>query len=248
MAKILLRSFLCATFLLGAAQAITLNWDTDFDWPAGSLIQTIPNVDGSGIDMTFTWDGANPGSLLNNYQVPGYPGYYATLPDDNPVEDIMPGVDSGIWYATTGPSSINLVIEFSESVTNVSFDLFDIDGVGGGGTSTNFKEYLRVIGFLANGTAVLPTNAGGGSDVGLEWWPAATGIIFVNGGLQDQWPPYAANEAWVNFAGPIKKIGFEFKNNDGVRGQILGDITFLPEPATLVLLSIGGLAAIRRKR
>lgn len=230
-------SFLIVLLLAACASAYQLTWYDDVDYPAGSTGPVdFTDVDGSGVTMTFEWVDIT-GTFFDN------------LPDDDAVKDQMPPLESGLWYALNEAQRASLVISFSEPVTNVSFNVWDIDGVQATPPTgpDDAMEYLRIKSFLAGGN-VLPTDAGGGNHIMVDWGLSdpAVGVILYNDGLFDVWPPHADSMGWVTMDGPIDKVGMQFIARDVDRGQILGDVTFVPEPATVVMLMLGGLL-IRRK-
>ena len=137
---LVLSTFLFMMSVPAVYAGYVLDW-TAVDYTDGSTLETITNVDGSGVDMTFTWvDGApNPGLGL----------LFDTLPDD---EDGLwatyPAAEPGLWYATDNSGDISLVITFSELVSEVSFGIYDIDG------NANNVESVRIKGFDADGNTV----------------------------------------------------------------------------------------------
>jgi hypothetical protein len=245
----LLLSAVAVAFVAGAAQAVVLNWNAPgVDYPAGGVGPVLFNsVGGSSTNMTFAWSG-NTNRFLSGYDYTGTGSPLVTLPDDDATPVAYPGV-SALWYATNFLStteSVSLTITFSQPVTNVSFHIYDIDGIIPASESTRIKGFL-------SGVPTLPSDFGGGTDVDIAVVPVDTdpatndGIIFSSKGGGDTNPPLAANDGWVTFAGPIDMIGMQFRSSVGARGQFLSDITFVPEPATMILLAAGGLLALRRR-
>jgi len=239
MKKILLAFLFIAS--VAAVQAdFTLDW-TAVDYTDGSLLETFTNVDGSGVDMTFTWLDGAPGGLGQLFD---------TLPDDeDAIWPTYPAAEPGLWYATNNSGDISLVITFSELVSNVSFGIYDIDG------NVNNVESVRIKGFDALGNPVDLSNyaVGNGSHVQIYTdGTAAFGYQFKNLDNYDKNPGEAG---WEESMGTISidsgielsKVGIAFLNNDGSRGQILTNISFVPEPATITLLALGGLLLRKRR-
>jgi hypothetical protein len=224
-------TLLIAVFPL-AAKAAILNWYDDVDYAAGSLNQTFTNIDGSGIDITFAWSG-NTNRLLANF------------PDDDTAKTQFNL--SGLWYAANFaayPSeSVSVVITFSQPVTNVSFNVYAIDGLIADTEKTRIKAFL-------NNVATLPNNYGSGNNVRTQIVPIGStddGLTFWNK-TSGSTPLDPANQGWVTFNGPIDKIGLQFKAAaGGDRGQFLGDISFAPEPATIAVLGLGSVLLLRKK-
>lgn len=238
-----------AMLLASSAVASTLDWGT-VDYPAGAQNVTFTDVDGTGVDITFSW------SDPFNYQA-NWEGTPLDLPDDDATQTVF-GQD-GLWFPM--PQTQSLVIEFSDTVTDVQFSFVDFDG-----TDPNV-EHIRIKGFDSNGavpgTGFLPSFFDGGADVvfvpvnvGDGTPELGEGLSIFNGGLADTtpWGPgYEDHVAEVGFIGQgLTKVGLAMKNVGPNRGQILSNIEFtapiVPEPASMSLLAIGGLALLRRRK
>jgi hypothetical protein len=228
---------LIVAILAANLNAAVLNWYNDVDYAAGSLNQTFNNIDGSGVNVNFAWSG-NTNRIL------------AGLPDDDAAKTNFDM--SALWYAANFaayPSEgVSVTITFSEPVYGVNFTLYDIDG------ETPMIEKTRIKGFLA-GVPTLPDSYDCGNNVLIEIIPVDTdpstedGFIFWNDGYIDYSPPNALSQGWVTFDGPIDMIGLQFKAGAGAdRGQLMGDITFVPEPATISMLGLGVLGLLRRRK
>jgi hypothetical protein len=242
MKKVLLAFLFMASVAVVQAD-FTLDW-TAVDYTDGSLLETFTNVDGSGVDMTFTWSNGAPD--------PGLGLLFDNLPDD---EDALwptyPAAEPGLWYATNNSGDISLVITFSELVSNVSFGIYDIDG------NVNNVESVRIKGFDALGNPVDLSNyaVGNGSHVQIYTdGTAAFGYQFKNLDNYDKNPGEAGWEESMGIISidsgvELSKVGIAFVNNDGARGQILTNISFVPEPATMLLMGLGSAALLlKRKR
>jgi hypothetical protein len=228
-------------FVLGVttANAYLLDW-TGVNYTAGAVYQQFANVGGSGVTMDFQWyNGAT-----------GQPGgtFLAGMPNDEDGLTGYPGAEPGLWWGTGSGNDVSLVITFSQTVSNVGFSIYDIDGI------TANMESVRIKGFDAAGVAVNLSNYwySPGSEVTVVTNNLGGGIEFINKAGVDLNPGqtgWEKNQAWIGIDGAvqIKKIGIAFLNNDGDRGQILTDISFVPEPATMVLLALGGMLLRRKK-
>ncbi len=233
--------FACA----GVAGASVLQWDaTGVTYPQGDTGPvTFTNVDGTGVDITIDWLG-DTGTFLSGWAMAG--GTY-DLPSDEAAEEFSM---SALWWANnfTSGQSVSMVISFSEPVTDVNFTLFDIDGVQPQWEKTRIKAFSGGLG----GTASLPSMWTLGSDVNFTIVAIGNpgdGLILTNGGAGDTTPPDAIHQAELDFFGPIDTIGIAYSSIAAAdRGQLIGDISFVPEPATMALLALGGLAVLRRRK
>lgn len=243
-----------ALAFIASAPATVMNWDADGDYPEGGVgsattpIQAYNNIDGSGVNISMYWTGETNKFLSNYIYNDGSNVATITLPDDD-FSSIFNDL-SALWYGLDSGGTVSLVMQFSQPVTNVSFNVWDIDGlIGQAG-----MEKVRVKGFLGglgNG-AVAPDVYSGGADLAFSLVAIGgvnDGLTISNKGLYDINPPAAEHMATVGFTGPIDTIGFQFTSTAANRGELIGDISFVvPEPATLILLGVGAFGLIRRKR
>ncbi len=221
------------------ANAYVLDW-TAVDYAAGATYQQFANIGGSGINMDFQWVDGAPGGLAN---------MYSGLPDDDALTTQYPSAAPGLWYATNNGGDVSVVITFSQVVSDICFSIYDIDG------ATANMEKVRIKGFDINDN---PVDIGSycwfnnGNEIGVTVGNAAFGVEFANLAGVDLNPGQAGwekNQALIGIdsGAQIKKLGIAFTNLDGVRGQIIENISFVPEPTTMVLLALGGLLLGRKK-
>ena len=214
------------------ASAAVLDWnDAGIDYAAGAISESFV-VD--GITLDFEWTG-DTGTFLGP---PGFP----TLPDDDPSQTNW-GL-SALWEATDFSSSsqaVTLTISFSSPVTDLTFPIYDLDGSAGMVDEVVFSAYLGV-------SAVSWDTVAHGTQIALQLPNILYGNKSGNGNPGD-----AANTAEIEYVDALDKLVLVFGCGVGgpadpsPQGTLLGNLEFVPEPATLCLLGLGGLALIRRR-
>ena len=232
-------------------KAVTLDWDAT-TWTPGSLSQSY-DVDptNAGNDITVTISG-DTGFLRSDYNAPNAqtPALSTTLHGG------LTPAENTLLLATdfsTSTDSLTITITFSanytQGVTNVSFNIFDLD------SGTSFQDQLRSIrGVGVDGATVTATYVGG---------PAVTttGSFVVNGaGLSpDSGIGSNAGNLLITFSQPITSLSFVFGNGASITNpayQTIGihDINFSPVPeinpafVAAGLCAVAGLAFHRRRR
>lgn len=229
-----------------AANAYVLHWDDYKSIVAPGTVQyDYLNVDGSGIDIRVDWINAA------NMQT-GYP--------TNDIDGL--GMGSGHWFVNASAGMTVVLISFSEPVPYCKLDFWEIDGEMAGDPSlTNYIDKIRIKGWdtpysvtgLDASHYIAPSDYDGGSDVMFIEVAgdasADSGLNIINGGLIDDYDANPENHAWVEFADPVfHSFAFVFSSGQPSRGAVLGDIVFVPEPATLVLLGFGAFISLKRRR
>lgn len=214
-------------FVAPAAEAVVLDWDTA-TWTPGSLNQSYdldPTNPGNDITLTI---GGSTSFLRPDYDAPNAqtPALSTTLhggltPAQN---NLLLATD----FSANG-DSLTITIAFSanytEGVTDVSFNIFDLDSGAG------FQDQLRSIrGVGVDGSTVAATYVGGLS-------VTTTGSFVVNGaGLSpDAGPGSNAGNLQITFSQPIRSLSFVFGNGASIADPVyqtigIHDINFTPVP------------------
>jgi len=232
MRKIVISAVVLIGLAAGASGAI-LDWnDAGIDYTGGAISESFV---ADGVTLDFEWTG-DTGTFLG-------PPSYPALPDDDPSQANW-GL-AALWEATDFSNSsqaVTLTISFSSPVTDLSFPIYDLDGAASMVDQVLFSAYL------------------GAGEVG---WDAVTygsqidfqlpNILYGNKSGNGN-PGDAANTAEIGYVDALDKLVLVFGCGPGgpadpdPQGTLLGNLEFVPEPATLCVLAFGGLALLRRRR
>lgn len=202
----------------------TLTWDGT-QWPRTSLSETF-QIDGVTLGMNF---GGNVERMLD--ESPQY------LPKDDIADygwDIQ-----GLWYGVSslpGGETITLTLSFSRPVTELAFNYYDVDG-------RSTWEQIAVQGSLA-GQTQLPSITAPTAQFIVN---AAAGTARSNG-TWDGDPGSAENTINFSFGSlAVDTVTIAYTTDRTSTGVLMGNLTYVPEPATLALLGLGGLLLRKRK-
>ncbi|MFK8059142.1 MAG: beta strand repeat-containing protein, partial [Polaribacter sp.] len=129
--------------------------NNNFDWNDGDLTKTLNNVDGSGINITYTFSGET--ATLSQW------GNSSTT--DSPALGTDADPSGKLQFLTSGFSAggITITISFSTPIQTVGFDLFHVNGNGTNGdkytiTATNTLNNTIFPTFTSSGTPSYSTN------------------------------------------------------------------------------------------
>ena len=222
------RLFSLALVLLGATgvrASVVFNWPSSPGWTAGTpgngqtKTQSFTSVTTNDITVSIYTSGVNNQG--------GYPQI-----STNSTTGGLTGVNGLQLYISSTPTFGNFLrvtVSFATAVTNLSFQLWDVDAAAG-----QFVDKFANIQALAQGggtvgaTSVTSEVAGYNSITG-------TGLSTVILGTAGASNTTNQGTVDITFAGPITQFSFEWSNNDNGRGAQavgLGPLTYTPVPET----------------
>ncbi|MEM8886530.1 MAG: T9SS type A sorting domain-containing protein, partial [Bacteroidota bacterium] len=197
----------------GGTGAYTFDWST-ISWTNGSLSNSYSNVDGSGVEFSFTYTG--------NTSKFGSIGSGAT-PN---IQDFFPSetVDAMSHYVSSGFSGsekIVLTIDINPAIpANLAFDLYHVNGSSYSGDKLTIYAVPS-----AGGANIIPYFTDNGSP---SWEDEGNGVIDATGGSTSGTDAYVG----VHFANAtyIDQVVIEWSECDicggGVHGFGMGNIDF----------------------
>jgi len=243
--------FLLAPFSVRAS--IVFNWP-DAGWTAGTP------APGQTVNQSFT--SVNPNDIAVSINNNGASGVGATWQTGYPQIDTttltggFTGVDGLQLYVVSQNSTssyIRTTVSFASAVTNLSFQIWDVDAVD--------KQFADTI---SNIRALAPGGLTVGPDLVTSAVPGyntitGTGLSTVVTGIANA--DDATNQGTINikFNGPVTQFSFDWSNSDdklGAQAIALGPLTYdvVPElspswPSAVICgLGITGWEAKRRRR
>ncbi len=227
-----------------------------------SVFATDAQANGQTVNVTFDFTNACTGGYIGQWSG-GYSLSYTTTPD-NPASTVRPwDVDTtvgGDYTRTTMTHTIHLNADF---FTGTNYTWFDPTPLTDGDQPFVAYDALSIIrheiGHMMGFTELYGTIAEGTSTLVSEWAAQVTGATFDQGGLD---LPLASvdNIAHFSDAGGAATEGdlmVPAIPNSLRRGISLNDIDALetaygydlvPEPATMSLLALGGIALLKRRK
>jgi hypothetical protein len=236
---------------ISASASIVFNWP-DNGWTAGTpgpgqtVTQSFTSVNPNDITVSINNNGVSGSG--GNWQA-GYPQIDATTSTGG-----FTGVDGLQLYMASQSSTssyVRVTVSFASAVTNLSFQLWDVDAL-----DKQFADTISNIRGLALGggtvgpDSVTSAVAGYNTITGTGLSTVVTGIASANN---------STNQGTIDitFLGPITQFSFDWSNSDGKLGAqaiALGPITYAPEPlpswtsAVICGLAVVGWEAKRRRR
>jgi hypothetical protein len=248
--------------LIVSARAVTLDWNGQ-TWTPGWLSNSYHVDPGTvGNDLTVTISG-DTGQLQTSLAAPNPQTPAITQAFQGGMAQPVSALELGVTFANN-TQKITVTIDFAAhyalGVNNVSFTLFDIDKLVGGGT--NFQDQITSIYATSTDgvTKIAPIISGVGSATTL----AGAGIFQTltgNGLSSDLGAGSGDGNATISFGGQaIQSLTFTYGSDPGVTGsptyEHIGvyNLDFTPVPeinptmAVSLVSGLAGFVAWRRRR
>jgi hypothetical protein len=249
-------SLVVAILFVGTSDVQGQGWADDFVSDVGHLDQTagaggsafVWNSDTESIDATFT----NNGDCDRRFADLGltYDIHAANVEFSAIITPLSTTINSGSaaggrigFFSAADGNTANMVeVTFSDlpdKPRRVAIHGSYADGTGFGGSSAN-QEYLN----FDFGTTYLVSLAvdGPNGEIALDIYEGPDAIGDLLGSLTWQIDP--AKELHFDILG----MSNPHYDNDSVLEARIHQMSYVPEPATMSLLALGGIALLRRKR
>jgi hypothetical protein len=218
----------------GAVEAsIVFNWPDTPGWTAGAPAQ------GQTVTQQFT--SVNPNDISVSLENDGV-NIQATYPQINSNNETggFTGVNALQLYISSTPTfgnSLKTTVSFASPVTNLSFQIWDVDASAG-----QFADKIvNLQGLAPDGTTVIGPSSVTSAVAGFNTI-TGTGLSTVITGTNPA--SNTTNQGTINvlFTGPLTQFSFEWSNNDNGRGAqaiALGPLTYdvVPESSNWALVS-----------
>ncbi len=241
---------------LPAIASVTFNWPSSPGWTAGSptagqtKTQQFTSVNPNDITVSINNSGAGP--LGMNFQG-GYPaiGSTPTYPFDggtsgtNGLQLVVSSSQASTYIRTT--------VSFATPVTNLSFEIWDVDANLG-----QFVDKIANIQAVPQGGGLVGASSVTNNYSGAYNTITGTGLATVVLGTANATNNTDQGTIHITFAGPITQFSFDWSNNDsalGAQGIGLGPLTYTPVPEVpqpwiplAACATVIGFELLRRRR
>ena len=209
---------------------VVFNWPSSPGWTAGvptagqTNTQSFTSVNPNDITVSINNSGAGPQGMNWNA---GYPQISA-----NPLTGGLTGVNGLQLYATTSDASgtfLKVTVSFNTPVTNLSFQIWDVDKSGG-----QFIDKISNLQALAEGGGTVGADSVTSAVAGFNSI-SGTGLSTVVVGTAPASNTTNQGTIDITFNGPITQFSFEWSNADpglGAQAIGLGPLTYTPVPET----------------
>jgi hypothetical protein len=229
LAKSLFFFFLLLVSQLSARASVVFDWPSSPGWTAGTPTagqtntQSFTSVNPN--DITVSVNNSGMGAQGMNFQA-GYPQI-----SSNPFTGGFTGVNGLELLATSsqafGTTYVKTTVSFATPVTNLSFQIWDVDAVPG-----QFVDKIANLQALAQGGGTVGADSVTSVTPGFNTI-VGTGLATVVLGTANANNSTNQGSINVTFNGPITQFSFEWSNNDpalGQQGIALGPLTYTPVP------------------
>ena len=227
-----------------------------FSWPSSGWTAGAP---GPGTTATQSFTSVMPNDItvaINNNGVAATGGTwhagYPAIDSTNETGGFSGTNGLQLFMASQSSTSsyIKLTVTFSTPVTNLSFQIWDVDKSAG-----QFADQITQIQALAVGGATVGASSVTSAVAGFNTI-TGTGLSTVVLGTAGASNTTNQGTIDISFAGPITQFSFEWLNNDPGLGQqaiALGPISYLPEVSpgwitALVCVVAAGVREISRRK
>jgi hypothetical protein len=249
----LLLQLICGLVLLGQlpVMATTFNWPNPPGWTAGApppgqtRTQTFTSLNPNDIMVSINNNGA---SATGASWQSGYPAINSTL-----LTGGFSGVNALQLYLGSQSSTSSYIlttVSFANPVSNLSFQLWDVDAASAYADTITNIQALAFGGGVIAATSVTSAVSGYNTISGTGLSTVVTGTATASN---------TTNQGTINisFDAPITEFSFRWLNTDstlGSQGVGLGPITYtvaIPEPGAIWLSGFGGFWLclwLRRRR
>ena len=232
---------------------------TVFDWPTGGWTMGAP---GPGQTFTESFTSINPNDIsvsFNNNGAgpqggtwrPGYPTIDSTTSTGG--FSGVNGLQMFLNQQSTTSSFILTTVVFSTTVTNLSFQIWDVDAISGTFADKIYSlQALGPGGVIVGATSVTSATPGFNTITGSGLSTVVLGTATADN---------ATNQGTITitFAGPITQFSFKWSNNDpalSTQAIALGPLTYVATPemspgwgaALVCAIAIGSREISRRRR
>jgi hypothetical protein len=230
-----------------------------FNWPDNGWIAGTPGP-GQTVNQSFT--SVNPNDItvsINNNGASGSGGNWQTgYPQIDAVTSTggftgVPGLQLYMVSQSAESSYIRTTVSFASPVTNLTFQIWDVDALNNQFADTIFNiQALAVGGATVGPDSVTSAVAGYNTITGTGLSTVVTGIASADNSTNQ-------GTITITFLGPITQFSFDWSNTDhklGAQAIALGPLTYdpVPEPppswasAVICGLAVVGWETKRRRR
>jgi hypothetical protein len=238
---------------LSTSASVVFDWPSSPGWTVGTptagqtVTQSFTSVNPNDIMVSVNNSGSGAQGMVfqTNYPQIGQNPDTGGFPSTNALELLVSGSQAVGTY-------IKMTVSFATPVTNLSFQIWDVDAVTG-----QFVDKIANIQALAQGGAVVGADSITSAVAGFNSI-TGTGLSTVVLGIANAANNTNQGSIDITFNGPITQFSLEWSNNDpalGAQGIALGSLTYTPVPefdplwSTMgACVTVVGLEFVRRRK